>query len=131
MFKNGLKVKRVVEKMITNSSQPLHVVLFLGFDFDKITKLLAPRAGCLETPDDISKIVIFDVTDSKRPQFEALYKIHKDKLTFYEGCIATNVNKYIEKHATYDTSYTFEGDLELLNTCKVNNDADIHLECGL
>jgi|APFre7841882793_1041355.scaffolds.fasta_scaffold01991_3 hypothetical protein len=115
--------------MIANSSQPLHIVLFLGFDLHKITNLL-------KTLDDTYKIVIFDVTDSGRPQFESLYKIYKDKLTFYEGCVATNVNKYIEKHTSvsgpvFDTSYTFEGNLELLNTCKVNNDVDIHLECGL
>ena len=96
-------------------------VLFLGFDQEQIKTFLNNSV--------VEKVVIFDTSDRNRKYFEILHNQFKNRVTMYEGCIPTNVDKYLQK--CFDlVQFKWAGDVDLLNSCKAEfNEQNIHDSC--
>lgn len=108
----------------------MNTVLFLGFNNLEIKKWL-------QKPNNIVKVVVFDTSDQNREDFEKLYKQHMvdsdpenyTHLTMYEGCIERNVEHYLQKEANVKQDYIYSGDIKLLDSCKNNNQKEVHESC--
>jgi len=85
-------------------------ILFLGWNTETIKNYL-------ERPD-VNKVVVFDSgdEDEHRTKYETLYSIYKDRVTFYEGNIVTNINSYLKLHAIENekTHHFLAGELALI-----------------
>lgn len=64
-------------------------VILSQFDQEKISIILQD--------EDVKKLAIFDENDEYRSEFEKLYKIYGDRITFYEGDVSNNVSEYVKK----------------------------------
>jgi len=72
----------------SNSNSNERRVILIGFDNDHVKAILAE--------EDVTKLVIFDDTDTARVKFEKVYPVYRDRITLYEGDIESNINGYFQ-----------------------------------
>lgn len=78
-------------------------VILIGFAADRVKAILDDKT--------VTKLVIFDDTDTARTKFEKVYPVYKDRITLYEGEIESNLNGYFklrEKEGITPKMHRFE-----------------------
>jgi hypothetical protein len=93
--------------MIMTTKNP-NVTALIGFDRDVASYILADET--------VTKLVVFDDEDDEnRKEYESMYPIHKDRLTFYEGSIPDLVEDYLENRGTFQRLEVLEKHGNLIN----------------
>ena len=66
-------------------------VIMIGFD-EKTAKFLLDR-------DPTTKVVVFDEDEEnliREVEFPKLFKVYKERITLYEGCVQSNIKAFIQ-----------------------------------